>query len=243
MNTSKLDARSARSRSALINRAVPAVGRLSRDELTVSDHKEDALVFNRHHFLGLAIGSALLPSLAAARTTPSASERPQEIGPENQALAKFAGHWDVTETVWAAPGAAPITTTGLVADRRMIGSFLQEILHSASDRSGNSVKRIDYLSFNRVEGRWDYVSMDMRAPVGIMSAWSFERDPAERILLTFQPFAVAGAETAVAGQMLRMDEVIARQGSDHNTKDQHFILADATGTKWLAHRYASARRP
>ncbi len=200
-------------------------------------------MLSRRHFLGIVMGLILLPSLAAARTVPSASERLNELGPENQALTKRVGLWNVTETVWSAPGAAPVTTTGLVAERRMVGSMLQEMLHSASDRSGNAIKRIDYLSFNRVEGRWNYVSMDMRAPVGIMSADSFGRETPERIHLAFQPFAVAGAGTAVAGQMLRMDQIIARQGPNHDTKDQHFIMADGAGTMWLAHRYTYVRQP
>jgi len=192
--------------------------------------------------MGIAAGSVFLPSAAEAQTPMLAADRMNELGPQNGALEKQAGLWDVTQTVWVTPGAAPVTTTGLVAERRMIGSVLQEILHPASDRSGNSIKRIDYLSFNRAEARWDYVSMDMRAPVGIMSAWSFDRDPGERIRVIFQPFALAGDKAAVSGQMLRMDEVIARQGPNHNTKDQHFILADATGTAWLAYRYAYVRR-
>ncbi len=173
---------------------------------------------------------------------PSAAERLNALGAENEALARMAGLWDVTETVWASPGAAPVTTSGLVAERRMVGSMLQEFVHTSSDRSAASIKRIDYLTFNRVEARWDYVSMDMRAPVGIMSAWSFGRDAADRIQLTFQPFAIAGETTAVAGQMLRMSQVVTSRGPNHGTKDQRFVLADGNGTAWLAHRYAYVRR-
>lgn len=199
-------------------------------------------MLNRCRFMGIAAGSVFLASAAEAQTPMLAADRMNELGPQNGALAKQAGLWDVTETVWANPGAAPISTTGLVAERRMIGSVLQEILHPASDRSGKSIKRIDYLTFNRVEARWDYVSMDMRAAVGIMSAWSFGHDPGDRILVTFEPFAIAGGGTVVAGQMLRMNEIIAVHGSNQSTKDQHFILADAIGTSWLAHRYAYVRR-
>jgi hypothetical protein len=41
-------------------------------------------------------------------------------------MAAYASLWDVTETVWDKPGGNPVTTTGLVAERRMIGSYLQE---------------------------------------------------------------------------------------------------------------------
>jgi hypothetical protein len=36
----------------------------------------------------------------------------------------------------------------------MIGSDLQEFIRPASDTPGQDIKRIDYLSFQRVEGRW-----------------------------------------------------------------------------------------
>lgn len=200
-------------------------------------------MFERRFLLGAAISSAVVPVAALAQAAPpSAAARLNELGPENQAMAQRAGLWDVTETVWDRPGAAPVTTTGLVAERRMIGSMFQEFLHPADDTTGKATKRIDYLHFNRVEGRWDYVSMDMRAPVGIMSAWSSERGENARIDLTFAPFAVAGAEADVTGQMLRMTQTITYGEPDREVKDQFFLLADGTGTKWLAHRYAYKRR-
>ena len=200
-------------------------------------------MLERRLLLGAVIGSVVTPvAVLAQATPPSASARLNELGPENQAMAQRAGLWDVTETIWDRPGSAPITTTGLVAERRMIGSVLQEFLRPADDTAGRDIKRIDYLRFNRVEGRWDYVSMEMRAPVGIMSAWSFERGENARIDLTFAPFAVAGAEANVTGQMLRMTQTITYGEPNQEVKDQFFLLADGTGTKWLAHRYDYKRR-
>lgn len=124
----------------------------------------------------------------------------------------------------------------------MIGSLLQEILHPAADGFGGPVNRIDYLKFNRVEGRWDYVSLDTTAVVGIMPAWSYSRGEGGAIVLLFQPFATVGSGPGPSGQMLRMEQVISFQGPDHDTKDQYFILADGSGTRWLAIRYAYVRR-
>ena len=198
-------------------------------------------MIERRILFGAALGSALLPVAAKAQAAP-ASERLIEPGPENDAMARRAGLWDMTETVWETPGAAPVITTGLVAERRAIGSALQEILRPEVDTAGQNIARIDYLRFNRVEGRWDYVSMDMRAPVGIMPAWSFERGAPDRIDLTFQPFAVPAPGPGTVGQMLRMTQVITLQGSDRDMKEQYFLLADGTGTKWLAHKYNYTRR-
>jgi hypothetical protein len=194
---------------------------------------------DRRHFLAVTLGTLLVARIAESAPIP-ASARLSELGPENQTLVERTGLWDVVETVWKSPSAQPEVTTGLVAERRLIGSMLQEFLYPADNRE--AILRIDYLSFNRVEGRWDYVSMDTRAAVGIMPAWSFSRGDADSIMLMFEPFAMPGEGVVVSGQMLRMDEVISHQGPDHDRKDQHFIMADGRGDAWLAHRYAYSRR-
>ena len=193
---------------------------------------------DRRHFTLATLAATMLP--AAAMAASSASERMSELGTENGAMIQRVGTWDVVETVWAEPGAAPEETKGLVAERRRIGSLLQETisLPGASD----AIVRVDYVTFDRVAGCWDYVSMDTRAPVGIMPAWSFDRGSDERILLTFAPFPLVGSGAGVGGQMLRMDQVIVRQGPDHDLKQQHWVLADGTGASWLAHQYAYTRR-
>jgi len=184
---------------------------------------------------------SLLPRLASAQATPSLPPI-NELGPEAQRLAQRAGFWDVTETVWERPDAAPVVTRGLVAERRMIGAMLQEFLRPVPGDPGQPVERVDYLRFNRVEGRWDYVSMDTRVAVGIMPAWSVTRGEDAQIVLQFQPFALPGPGPGVSGQMLRMEQVVTFEAPDQDVKDQYFILADGTATRWLAHRYAYVRR-
>ena len=199
-------------------------------------------MLQRRIILAAALASGLLSAEASAQQPPSAAQRLNEPGPETQALAQRAGLWDVTETLWDRPGAAPVVTTGPVAERRMVGSVLQESVRPADDTAGRDTKRIDYLYFNRVEGRWDYVSMDTRAPVGIMPAWSYDRGENAKIELAFAPLTRAGAGSDVTGQMLRMFQVITYGEPDRDVKDQYFVLADGTGTKWLAHQYAYKRR-
>ncbi|MDN5283842.1 MAG: hypothetical protein JWR38_116 [Mucilaginibacter sp.] len=163
----------------------------------------------------------------------------KSLGPENTIIAQRVGIWEVSETVWASPGAAPVTTTGLVAERKMIGSMLQEFL---IDSTKNEVKRTDLLTFNRIEGRWDYVSFDARDPLGLMPAWSSVKGDGKSIDFYFYPFALPGSGNVISGQMLRMDQTIRYLGSDQDVKDQYFTLADGTATRWLAHRYAYTRK-
>lgn len=200
------------------------------------------LRFQRRALAAMALASALTPAAALAQQAPSAATRMNELGPENSKIAERAGLWDVTETVWDSPNAAPVVTKGLVAERRMVGQMLQETLRSDSYSSG-TILRMDYLSFNRVEARWEYVSIETRAAVGLMTAQSYNRDEDGRILVTFQPFAIPGSGSEVAGRMLRMRQEIIAQGADREVKNQYFTLADGTGSTWLAHRYAYVRRP
>jgi hypothetical protein len=192
---------------------------------------------------------AAVPMLASAQGGPrpeaerdlDASTRMNELGFENGQLVGRGGAWVVTETIWDTPNSAPNVTHGLLAERRMVGSMLQETLRDPTDSKG-TILRLDYLSFERVEGRWKYVSMDSRAPVGIMTAQSRGRAKGDTIEIDFQPFALAGAGQAVSGQMLRMRQDIVGSGPDRDRKDQYFTLADGTGTEWLAHRYEYVRR-
>jgi len=198
----------------------------------------------------LAIGGAALGLTgtcnAAARSGApaalSANDRLVALGPEGRDLARRVGVWDASFTEWARPGSAPVTTGGLVAEREMIGPMLQERLHPAQGAPGQAWTRVDDLTFNRVTSRWDYMSMDTRAPVGLMPAWSPGRDPARRIVVSFMPFALAGDGAAVSGQFLRMEQVITEVDADHETKDQYFMPADGEGTRWLAKRYSYVRR-
>ena len=172
----------------------------------------------RHAARGLAL-LLLLPAAALAQPqVPPVAASLNELGPENAQMAQRVGTWDVTEMVWDTPKAAPVVTTGLIAERRMVGQMLQETLRSAADPSGKAL-RMDYLSFNRVEGRWEYVSIETRAAVGLMTAQSYGRDEDGRILLTFQPFALPGPGPEASGQMLRMRQEIIGPAADRDVKD------------------------
>ena len=85
--------------------------------------------------------------------------------------------------------------------------------------------------------------MDTRVPNGIMSAWSLDHDPAERIFVSFQPFATTGNGPDITGQMWRMEQVITVQDANHELKDQYFTPASGNPVKWLAKRYSYTRRP
>jgi len=190
----------------------------------------------------LAMSSILANAQADSVEARTPTERLNQPGPQGEALARGAGTWDVTFTNWEAPGAEPTVVTGLLAERRMIGPMLEEILRPAPDAGGTPFVRVDDLTFNRLEGRWQYMSMDSRVPFGLMTAASLDADPAQRIFVAFTPFATTGSGPVASGQMFRMEQVIQRQDADHETKDQYFTPAGGAPAKWLAKRYSYTRR-
>ena len=214
-------------------------------------------MFSRCHLLAFTAALLLVPGLALAQAEPTEALTTPEystvtnsgsretaaapLTPENAAIAEQVGLWDVTETVWSAPGAEPVVASGLVAERRMVGAFLQETLR-ASDDPASPILRMDYLTFNSLEGTWEYVSMDLRAPVAIMPAKGFGRGELDRIEVVFDPLAVPGATEDAPPLMLNMTQAISQDGPNGDVKDQTYMVADGTGTPWLAHRYAYQRQ-
>jgi hypothetical protein len=185
---------------------------------------------------------AVPASVAPGAGSVPAAVRLNERGPQNEMLARRVGSWNVTETVWDHPGARPVTTTGLVAERTMMGSLLQEFLRLPADTAHTDINRPDLLTFNRLQARWDYVSFDARSPVGLMPASSSAAGDGTTVDLVFAPFAVPGTGVEASGQLLRMEQTIVYQDPNHDVKNQYFTVADGSGTKWLAHRYEYARQ-
>ena len=192
--------------------------------------------------VALAAFGLILPMGAWAQKEKPTVASLNEPGAEGSMLAQRVGLWDVTETEWASPTAPPVTTTGLVAERVLMGTLLQEIIREPGAPADKAVKRTDFLSYTRLQGRWGYVSFDTRAPVGLMPAWSAGRGDGSTIELTFEPFAFPAPGAGVTGELILMQQVIRFQGPNQDVKDQYFTLADGTGTRWLRHRYAYARR-
>lgn len=187
--------------------------------------------------IGLLSGS---PAWAQADT--SAASRMAEPGPEQRHLRQLVGSWDVTFTMWPAPDARPVVTRGLVAERAMVGSILQEIMRPGLGSGEKDFRRLDYLDFDRVEGRWKYVSMDSRFPVSIMPAAGLPDGTKGSIRLLFAPQAFVGFGPAVEGRFMLSDMVITEPSPDKMIKEQHVIMADGTGRSWRFVRYEYTRR-
>jgi hypothetical protein len=178
----------------------------------------------------------------------------QAPGVEARALARRAGTWDVVMTLRPRPDAAPGVSTGRVAERTMCGLVRQEGLRPAPASRANATpasdfRRISYLTYNRVEGRWQYVSLDTRLPAGIMPAWSAGGSAAgsaggegRTLVLEFEALGFVGFGAEVEGRLTRSNYVLTGDGGDRETARQYWTQADGTGRSWLAVQYDYARR-
>ena len=79
--------------------------------------------------VAILAAAASFPPAVTSAAAQTANERMQDAGPEAALLASRAGEWSVVMTLRPTPDAAPIVTKGLIAQRTMIGLFLQEVLH------------------------------------------------------------------------------------------------------------------
>jgi Protein of unknown function (DUF1579) len=183
---------------------------------------------------------ALLPGIVSADSTVP-SKQMQVPGPEAQALAQRTGVWDVVMTLKVSPDAEPVITRGLIAEREMVGQFLQEKMHPAPGSTVPAFSRIAYLGYDQVEGRWQYVSLDTRMQVGIMPASSFDRQQPDNIEMQFAPIGFPGVGETVDGQMVRSNMIVKHESPDHEVTRQFWIAADGTSRKWLAVQYEYSR--
>lgn len=193
--------------------------------------------------LGFVLAIAWAPRANAQKPAPSGTSAAQSmlaLDQHGKSLTQRVGSWRVTSTLRLTPDAKPIVQTA-IADRTMIGPYLQEVMRSASHSGGPDFRRISYLTFFRVEGRWHYVSIDTRFPVGIMPAYSFDGGSTNKIELQFEPLAFVGLGGKVEGRMIRSNFVITWDGPDHDVAQQYWIAADGSGQKWLAVQYDYVR--
>jgi hypothetical protein len=179
-----------------------------------------------------------------AEAGPSPSEAIQQMsqpGAHEAALAAQTGAWDVVATLWPAPNGSPTITRGLVAQRTMIGAYLQEILQPAPGSATPQFRRLDYLNFDHVEGRWKYVSLDTRFPVSIMPAKSSGIAEDDHIVMQFEPQAFVGFGAAVEGRFMLSNMTIVSSDPNHMVKEQRVNMANGTGESWLLTRYEYVR--
>lgn len=80
-------------------------------------------------------------------------------------ISEMAGTWDVQQRMWPGPDTQPVVLAGAVARRQLIGdTFLREDMEAAFPSASDAFTRVAYLNYNDVSHRYEYVSIDTRAP-------------------------------------------------------------------------------
>jgi hypothetical protein len=182
--------------------------------------------------------SAFVMWLYLGLQTPSPGERMLQPGPQAQQLAQQVGNWDVVMTLRPTASATPIVVTGLVAERTMIGLYLQEVMKPAPGSNVPDFRRLDYMTYDPVQARWEYASMDTRAAIGLMYAKSFASDDGPDITVYFDNFASPMAGSF--GGSVRARHVDKRQTGDRHVKQQYWTVPGEQ--EWLAVQYEYRRK-
>lgn len=182
------------------------------------------------------------PGAADGASAPAAAQRLNTAGNEQKMLEREVGTYDVTATLYPPGGGAPMVSHDLVAERVMVGPFLQETMHPAPGSGVPDFTRLDYLNYDRVEGRWKYVSMDTRFPVSIMPASSFGPAEGDAIRVIFAPQAFVGFGADVEGRFMISDMTIRRLDDHREVKEQRAGFATGDGRPQLFVRYEYIRR-
>jgi hypothetical protein len=188
-------------------------------------------------------GDAAYADVSTTEAAPGAAQRLSQPGAEDRELAAESGRWNVVSTLWLEPDAKPIVSSGVVADRTMIGNYQQEVMQPAPGSKGQDFRRVAYLHYFRVAGCWQYVSMDTRFPVGIMPAKTCEKARDGKLTLEFDSLPFVGLGAAVEGRTINSNLEIVRDGPNHELIRQYWTRADGTGRRWLAVQYEYTRKP
>lgn len=113
------------------------------------------------------LGAALLWMSVFPAVAEDANEAPLgEAGKTaTPLLEQMAGTWDVTQRMWPGPGAEPLELPPAVARRRLVdGTWLEETMVPAQPSAAAGFMRVAFFSYNPVRERYEYFSIDTRAP-------------------------------------------------------------------------------
>jgi Protein of unknown function (DUF1579) len=165
--------------------------------------------------------------LAAPALAETASDRLAAPGPEHAWMDPLVGEWTVAMRVWSGPGVEPFELPGMTANRELIlgGRYLREVLFGGD----GTPMREATLGFNRLDGRYELVTVDSFEP-GQMVYLS-RSDATSDELSLFGESTEAGMGTEPTGRKrdLRFDFVI----EDADTNVQRIFVRYPAGEEYL----------
>jgi hypothetical protein len=197
----------------------------------------------RTHFLLITILSFLCFSgnIVAQQKNDPNLDITAATGPEYEWLKPMAGNYEVTMRIWPKSGATPIPLGTFKVTRQFVGNFLQEIMEPLPGQNTAPFSRITYLSFNKINQRWEYIVMDTRFPV-MMFETSFDNKinngkEITTYLSAFPVPALVGKEEA--GQMAKQRRTFMIESTGRDVMQQYWTLP--SGKEYLAIEYIYKR--
>jgi hypothetical protein len=147
-------------------------------------------------------------------------------GPEYDLIRRMVGQWRVQMRIWPSAGAEPIVTPPMVATRELVGdAYLQEFMEPAPGTEQDPFRRIAYLSFNNARRRYEYLSMDTRAP-GMMFETSYadELEEPDTIAVYLDNFTFPGWGLELTGQLVKQRRLLRVTDADTTLCRQYWTL-------------------
>jgi hypothetical protein len=168
-------------------------------------------------------------SNAAAQDALPAAARMMIPGPEYDLIRRMVGQWQVNMRIWPADGAEPMVAPPMVATRELVrDAYLQEVMEAALGTDQDPFTRIAYLSFNNARRRYEYLSMDTRAP-GMMyeTTYGDELEEPGTIALYLDNFTFPGWGQELTGQLVKQRRLLSVQDDDTTLCRQYWTLPAA----------------
>jgi hypothetical protein len=142
------------------------------------DFQNRSLSMKFFRFLAFALALMLPASVALAQEgAVSASERLAQPGEKHAWLEPLIGNWSVEMLIYPGPGNAPIVIPGMSAKREWIlgKRYLREELRGAT--ADKPVMRVGTMGFNRLENRFELVTVDAYEPGQMIYAGREDAQP------------------------------------------------------------------
>jgi hypothetical protein len=159
-----------------------------------------------------------------------------------EALRAMTGTWEVAMTFRPNPDLPPVVAEGIVAQRTMMGQYLQEVMQPAPGvASGDAdFRRVSFLAYNPTDSRWEYSSVDTRV-TGVMTRINFGGESAADLSFHMPSFTLPlEFGEKMGGRALRLRERMQRLSADREELLQYWTLPGRE--EWLAVRYVYTRR-
>jgi hypothetical protein len=196
-----------------------------------------------HRPLALAAGLLLLAPLCLSAANAAAGESAGEVSPATQLIEDMAGSWSVKEWMWPARGAHPIELPRAMARRELIdGKFLEETMTSLPG-APEPFTRIACFDYNTVSGRYEYFSLDTRAPQ-MMNERSVGRGNPDGQIWLHGPMFVAPQWGPARNAAFRYALALGPIRGNSQTVELYLTPIPASaGGQFLAFKYVYTRRP